>query len=167
MAIPLPGGSKFTSDKNLSRSRANQGTKFPIFGKAEGFVADFSPRVKTLSNDVGMTWNLRWSFFGIRQDQPWAFIWVLKPFGVPSMLDLISPCGRYRALCTVIRCPIDLKFDGEPIGVILRRFISSDLDTMVPGSSTTDRLDFASKHQNRVKRRRNNLKFDVRPFGSM
>ena len=49
------GGSKFTSDKNLSRSHANQSTKFPIFGKAEDFVADSPPSVETRSNDVGMT----------------------------------------------------------------------------------------------------------------
>ena len=69
--------------------------------------------------------------------------------------------------CTVIRCPIDLKFDGEPIGVILRWSISSDLGAMVPGSFAAGRLDFASEHQNRVKRCRNDLKFDVQPFGSM
>ena len=69
--------------------------------------------------------------------------------------------------CTVIRCPIDLKFDGEPIGVILRWSISSDLGAMVPGSFAAGRLDFASEHQNLVKRCRNDLKFDVQPFGSM
>ena len=42
-------------EENLSRSHANQGTKFPIFGKAEDFVADFPPRVETRSNDVEMT----------------------------------------------------------------------------------------------------------------
>ena len=41
-------------EENLSRSRANQSTKFPIFGKAEDFVADFPPRVETRSNDVRM-----------------------------------------------------------------------------------------------------------------
>ena len=41
--------------KNPSRSHANQSTKFPIFGKAEDFVADFPQRVETRSNDVGMT----------------------------------------------------------------------------------------------------------------
>ena len=61
----------------------------------------------------------------------------------------------------VIRCPIDLKFDREPIGVILRRSISSDLDAMVPGSFAAGRLDFASERQSRDKRRRNDLKFDV------
>ena len=45
-------------EENLSRSCANQSTKFPIFGKAEDFVADFPPRVKTRLNDVGMTRNL-------------------------------------------------------------------------------------------------------------
>ena len=44
-----------STDENLSRSRVNQGTKFPIFGKSEDFVADFSPRVETRSNDVRMT----------------------------------------------------------------------------------------------------------------
>ena len=39
---------------------------FLFFGKAEDSVADFPPRVETGSNDVGMTWNLRWSFLGIR-----------------------------------------------------------------------------------------------------
>ena len=48
-----------SSKENLSKDSANQSTKFPIFGKAEDFVADFLPRVETRSNDVGMTWNLR------------------------------------------------------------------------------------------------------------
>ncbi|XXG88481.1 hypothetical protein AAC387_Pa12g0684 [Persea americana] len=48
-----------STKENPLRSRANQSTKFPIFGKAEDFVADFLPRVETRSNDVGMTWNLR------------------------------------------------------------------------------------------------------------
>ena len=51
---PVDARLDFT-EENLSRSRANQGTKFPIFGKAEDFVADFPPRVETRSNDVGMT----------------------------------------------------------------------------------------------------------------
>ena len=38
---------------------------------------------------------------------------------------------------------------------------------MVLGCFAADRLDFASEHQNRVKRCRNDLKFDVQPFGSM
>ena len=38
---------------------------------------------------------------------------------------------------------------------------------MVPGSFAAGRLDFASERQNRVKRCRNDLKFDVQPFGSM
>ena len=42
-------------EENLTRSRANQRTKFSIFGKAEDFVADFSPRVETRSNDIEMT----------------------------------------------------------------------------------------------------------------
>ena len=67
----------------------------------------------------------------------------------------------------VIRSPIDLKFDREPIGVILRRSISSDLDAMVPGNFAARRLDFASERQNWVKRCRNDLKFDMQPFGSM
>ena len=61
----------------------------------------------------------------------------------------------------VNQCPIDMKFDKEPIGVILRQSISSNLDAMVPVSSTAGRLDFASKCQSRVKCRRNDLKFDV------
>ena len=63
------------------------------------------------------------------------------------MLDFISLCGRCRGLMYVSRCPIDLKFDREPIGVILRWSISSDLDAMVPGSFAASRLDFASEHQ--------------------
>ena len=55
-----------SSKENLSKGSANQSTKFPIFGKAEDFVADFPQRVETWSNDVGMTWNLRWSFLSIR-----------------------------------------------------------------------------------------------------
>ena len=39
-------------EENLSRSRANQSTKFPIFGKNEDFVTDFRPRVETRSKDV-------------------------------------------------------------------------------------------------------------------
>ena len=67
----------------------------------------------------------------------------------------------------VNRCPIDLKFDREPTGVILRRSISSDLGAMVPGSSAAGRLDFVSEHQSRVKRCRNDQKSDVQPFGSI
>ena len=44
-----------SSEENLSKSRANQSTKFPIFGKAKDFVADFPLRIETRSNDVGMT----------------------------------------------------------------------------------------------------------------
>ena len=66
-----------------------------------------------------------------------------------------------------IRCPIDLKFDREPIGVILRESISFNLDAMVPGSSAAGRLEFATERQSWVKRCRNDLKFDVQPFGSM
>ncbi|KAJ8644074.1 hypothetical protein MRB53_005822 [Persea americana] len=44
-----------SSEEKLSIGCANQSTKFPIFGKAEDSVADFSPRVETRSNDVGMT----------------------------------------------------------------------------------------------------------------
>ena len=40
---------------SMLRSRANQSTKFLIFGKVEDFVADFPPRVETRSNDVRMT----------------------------------------------------------------------------------------------------------------
>lgn len=63
--------------------------------------------------------------------------------------------------CTVNRCLIDLKFDREPIGIILRRSISSDLDAIVPGSPTAGRPDFASEHQSWVKHCRNDLKFDM------
>ncbi|XXG62825.1 hypothetical protein AAC387_Pa05g1129 [Persea americana] len=38
---------------------------------------------------------------------------------------------------------------------------------MVPGSFTAGRLDFASEHQNRVKRCRFDLKFDMEPFGGI
>ena len=47
----------------------------------------------------------------------------------------------------VNQCPIDLKFDREAIGVILKRSISSDLDAMVSGSSAAGRLDFVSERQ--------------------
>ena len=44
-----------STEENPSKSHENHSTKFPIFGKAENFVADFPPRVETRSNDVGMT----------------------------------------------------------------------------------------------------------------
>ena len=61
------------------------------------------------------------------------------------MLDLISACGRCRALMYGHPMSDCLKFDREPIGVILRRSISSDLGFMVPGSFAAGRLDFASE----------------------
>ncbi|XXG76968.1 hypothetical protein AAC387_Pa08g1219 [Persea americana] len=47
-----------SSEENLSRSRANQGTKSSIFGKTEDFVADFPPRVETRSVDLTHLWCL-------------------------------------------------------------------------------------------------------------
>ena len=69
--------------------------------------------------------------------------------------------------CTIIRCLIDLRFDREPIGVILRRSINFDLAAMVSGSFVAGRLDFVSERQSWVKCCQNDLKFDVQPFGSM
>ena len=44
-----------SSEENLLKGCANKSTKFSIFGKAKDSVADFPPRVETMSNDVGMT----------------------------------------------------------------------------------------------------------------
>ena len=77
------------------------------------------------------------------------------------MLDLIHREEDVELWGMVNQYPIDLKFDREPIGVILGWSISSYLDAMVPGSSAARRPDFTSERQSWVKRRRNDMKFDV------
>ena len=48
-------------EENLMRSRANQSVKFLILRKSWRLCCRFVSKAKVKSNDVGMTWNLKWS----------------------------------------------------------------------------------------------------------